>query len=76
MTENWCAQLAAIKRDAAGAALVVDVTAKNLDASPVDLLRLVKVRCRRRAPLSVLGCSIDPPECSARGSTRVPLEYS
>jgi hypothetical protein len=75
MTENRCAQLAAIKRDAAVAALAADVTAKNLDASSVDLLRLVKVRCRRRAPSSVRECPVGPPECSVRGSTRVPLEY-
>ena len=50
------AQLAAIKRDAAAAALVSDVTAKNLDASTVDLLLCVKVRCRRCAPLSALEC--------------------
>jgi hypothetical protein len=55
-----CAQLAAIKRDAAAAALVADVTAKNLDASTVDLLLRVKVRCRRCAPLSVLGCRSVP----------------
>ena len=50
-----CAQLAAIKRDAAAAAVVSVVTAKNLDASTADLLLCVKVWCRRCAPLSVLG---------------------
>ncbi len=40
-------QLATIQRNAAGKALVADVKAKNLDASPVELLRIVKVRCRR-----------------------------
>jgi hypothetical protein len=50
-----CAQLAAIKRDAAAAALVADVTAKNLDASTVDLLLSVKVRSRRCTSLSALG---------------------
>ena len=38
-------QLAAIQRNAAGKALVADVKAKNLEASPVDLLRIVKARC-------------------------------
>ena len=70
-----CAQLAAIKRDAAAAALVSVVTAKNLDASTADLLLCVKVRCRRCAPLSVLGLPLDPPECCVDGSTRVPLEH-
>ena len=60
MTENRCAQLAAIKRDAAVAALAADVTAKNLDASTGDLLLSVKVRCRRCAPLSALGCRSIP----------------
>ncbi len=45
-----CVQLAAIQRSAAGKALVVGVQAKKL-----DLLRVVKARCRRGAPLSVLG---------------------
>ncbi len=49
-------QLAAIQCNAAGKALVADVTAKNVDASAVDLLRLVKARCRRGAPLAVLEC--------------------
>ncbi len=53
-------QLAAIERNAVGKALVADVKAKNLDASPVDLLRIVKARCRRCAPLSVRGCPIGP----------------
>ena len=57
MTENRCVQLAAIQRNAAGKALVADVKANNLDASAVNLLRLVKVRCRRCAPLSVLDWS-------------------
>ena len=70
---GW-AQLAAIKRDAAAAALVAVVTAKNLDASTADLLLCVKVRCRRCAPLSVLGRRSTPPECYVGGSTRVPLE--
>ncbi len=78
MTENRCVQLAAIERaDAVGKALVADVKAKHLDASPVDLLRIVKVRCRRRAPLSVRECIyiyIGPPERSVRGSTRPPLD--
>ncbi len=42
-----CVQHAAIQRSAAGKALV---QAKNL-----DLLRVIKARCRRGAPLSVLG---------------------
>ena len=46
----------ATKRDAAAAALVADVTAKSLDASAVDLLRLVKARCRRCAPSSRRFC--------------------
>ena len=49
-------QLAAIQRNAPLKALVADVKAKNPDASSVDLLRIVKVRCRRCAPLSVLEC--------------------
>ncbi len=66
-----CAQLAAIKRDAAAAALVADVTAKNLDASTADLLLRVKVRCRRCAPLSVLGCRSTP----RSGTLAAVLEY-
>jgi hypothetical protein len=66
-------QLAAIERDAAGKALGADVKAKNLDASSVDIPRIVKARCRRCAPLSVRGCPIGPPEWPARESTRVPL---
>jgi hypothetical protein len=54
-TENQMCAARAIKRDAAVAALVVDVMAKNLEASTVDLLLSVKVRCRRCTPLSVLG---------------------
>ena len=46
MTENRCVQLATIQRDAAGKALVADAKTKELGASPVDLLRIVKVRCR------------------------------
>jgi hypothetical protein len=57
-----CVQLAAIERTAAGAALVAGVKAKNLDASAVDILRIVKVRCRRRAPWSVRECPSGPPE--------------
>ena len=50
-------QLEAIERaDAAGAALVADVKAKILDASPVDHLWIVKARSSRRAPLAVRGC--------------------
>jgi hypothetical protein len=44
MNENRCVQLATIQRNAAGKALVADVKAKNLDASTVDLLRIVKAR--------------------------------
>jgi hypothetical protein len=66
-----CAELAAIARNAAGAALLAGAKAKKLDASAVDLLRLVKVRCRRCAPSSVRGCP-SAPESSAHGSTRVP----
>ncbi len=40
--QNRRVQLARIERTAAGAALVADVKARNLDASSVDLLRLVK----------------------------------
>ncbi len=54
MTENRCVQLATVQRDAAGKALVADGKAKILDASPVDLLLIVKARSRR--PMSVLGC--------------------
>jgi hypothetical protein len=76
VTENRSVQLATTQRNAAGKALVADAKAKNLDASPVDLLRIVKVRCRRCAPSSVLGyLPLGRPECVARGSTRVPLEY-
>ena len=67
-------QLAAIERNAVGKALVADVKAKNLDASPVDLLRIVKARSRQRAPSAVRGCPIGPPERSVRGSTRPPLD--
>jgi hypothetical protein len=67
-----CAQLAAIKRDAASAALVADVTAKNLDASTVDLLLCVKVRCRRCAPLSVLGCRSTPRSAALAGVLEYP----
>jgi hypothetical protein len=62
VTEMRCVQLAAIERTAAGAALVAGVKAKNLDASAVDLLRIVKVRCRRRALWPVRGCPSGPPE--------------
>ncbi len=76
MTENRSAQLAAIKRDAATSALVADVMAwKNPDASTVDLVLSVKVRCRRCAPLSILGCRSIPRSATVGGSTRVPLEY-
>jgi hypothetical protein len=37
-------QLATVQLSAAGKALVADVKAKNVDASPVDLLRIVKAR--------------------------------
>jgi hypothetical protein len=67
--EIRCAQLAAIKREAAVAALVVDVTAKNLEASTVDLLLSVKVRCRRCAPLSALGRRSIPRSAYVGGST-------
>jgi hypothetical protein len=67
-----CAQLAAIKRDAASAALVADVTAKNLDASTVDLLQFVKVRCRRCAPLSVLVCRSIPRSATLAGVLEYP----
>jgi hypothetical protein len=76
MNENRCVQLATIQLIAAGKTLVAYVKAKHLDASPVDHLRIVKVRCRRCAPLPVRGCPIGRPECSVRGSTRVPREYS
>jgi hypothetical protein len=67
-----CAQLKAIKRNAAAAALVADVTAKNLDASPVDLLQIVKVRCCRCAPLSVLGCRSIPRSAMLAGVLEYP----
>jgi hypothetical protein len=67
-----CAQLAAIKRDAAVAALVADVMAKNLDASPVDLLLSVKVRCRRCTPLSVLGGRSVPWSATSAGVLEYP----
>jgi hypothetical protein len=53
-------QLSAIQHNAAGKALVADAKAKNLDASSVDLLRIVRVRCRRCAPLSVRECPSVP----------------
>jgi hypothetical protein len=53
-------QLTTIQRNAAWKALVADVKAENLDASSVDLLRIVKVRCRWCAPLSVLECPSIP----------------
>jgi hypothetical protein len=67
-----CAQLAAIKRDATAAALVADVTAKNLDASTVALLRSVKVRCRRCIPLSVLGRRSTPRHAPYAGVLEYP----
>jgi hypothetical protein len=73
--ENRCLQLATIQRNPAGKALVANVKAKNLEASTVDLLRIVKARCCRCAPLAVRGCPIGRPDCSERGSTRVPPEY-
>ncbi len=62
MNESRCVQLAKIQHDAAGKALLLlaDVKAKNLDASSVDLLRIVKVRCGRCAPWSVPECSSVP----------------
>jgi hypothetical protein len=39
-------QLAAIQRNPVGRALLADVQANILDASFVDLLCIVKVRCR------------------------------
>ncbi len=68
MNENRCVQLATIQRNAAGKALVADVTAKNLFASTVDVLRIVKARCRRCAPLCPgvpLGPPRVPPKCSS-----------
>ena len=54
-------QLGAIQRNAAGKALVADVKAKNLDASSVDLLRIVKVRrLSPMHPLPVLECPSVP----------------
>ncbi len=76
MTENRCVQLATIQRNAAGAVLVADVKAKHLDASPVDLLRLVKVPCRRCAPMSVLGCPSVPRSAPHVGVLVYPLECS
>ncbi len=73
-----CVQLAAIELDAAGAALVAGVKAKNLDASSVDLLRIVKVRCHRRAPWSGAAGSAPsgPPEYAGtlvpRAPSRIP----
>ncbi len=61
-----------IERDAAGKALVADVKAKNLDASSIDLLRIVKARCT----VVCAGLPLGRPECSTLGSTRVPPEYS
>ena len=66
------AQLAAIKRDAAAAAMVSVVTAKNLDASTVDLLLIVKVRCRRCAPLSGLGRRSIPRSATLAGVLEYP----
>jgi hypothetical protein len=55
-----CAQLVSVQRNPTGAALLADAKAKNLDASAVDLLRIVKVRCRRCAPLPGLACPRPP----------------
>jgi hypothetical protein len=71
MTEHRRVQLAAIARDAAGTALLADAKAKKLDASSVDLLRLVKARCRRCAPSAVLGVPLGPP----RAPHTAALEY-
>ena len=48
------------------------VTAKNLDASTVDLLLCVKVRCRRCAPLSVLGRRSIPRSATLAGVLEYP----
>ena len=76
-----CAQLVSVQRNPTGAALLADAKAKNLDASAVDLLRIVKVRCRRMC--RCLGWrALGPPECSlyraaqlSRGSTLSTAEY-
>ena len=75
MTENQCMQLATIQRNAAGKALVADVKAKNLDASSVDLLRIVKVRCRRCALSFVLECPSVPRSTPYAGVLEYPHEY-
>jgi hypothetical protein len=72
MPENRCVQLATIQRNAAGAVLVADAKARHLDASPVDLLRIVKARCRRRAPLAVRGCPIGAPHVGVLEYHRAP----
>jgi hypothetical protein len=76
MTEHRRVQLATIERNAAGAALLADAKAKKLDASSVDLLRLVKVRCRCCAPSSVLGCPSVPESARCAGVLEYPPEYS
>ena len=50
----------------------MDVTAKNLDASTVDLLLIVKVRCRRCTPLSVLGRRSIPRSATLAGVLEYP----
>ena len=49
-----------------------DVAAKNLDASTVDLLLCVKVRCRRCAPLSVMGRRSIPRSATLAGVLEYP----
>ena len=73
--EIRCLQLATIQRNPAGKALVANVKAKNLEASTVDLLRLVKARCRRWRTVVCAGVPPGLLDCSERGSTRVPPEY-
>ena len=65
-------QLATVQRDAGGKALATDAKAKNVFASPVDLLCIVKVRCRRCAPLAVRGCPSVPQSAPHSGV----LEFS
>jgi hypothetical protein len=76
MNETRCLQLATIQRNAAGKALVADIKVKHLDASSVDLLRIVKVRCRRCAPSSVLGCPSVARSAPHAGVLVYPLECS
>ena len=72
MNENRCVQLATIQRSAAGAALVADVKAKNLDASSVDLLRLVKCAAADAHPCLFWVAPLSPGVLRTREYSRTP----